>query len=398
LSDATVWLTEEHWPIRVLINGSVQGGVFSFFDVEDIEPDEELAFSMVPFEIELTISAVDSAQVVRSPDGSATVGPLNDPVVTVGTDAATSDRLASAMSAASESVCYQENSVSAIVAAHPLDSLQVSQIQQSSQEGDLDFNMVTPGMAGGGIGNQVTSSATDDIAAIHAEMLFNHRAPVFALTDWLDWVPPEMEEDGEAYMSLVAPADGDSDEAELVASWNGQTITKADGSTEERSYHTYMAVPDETLGLDAETEDEARSLVATWRTDTLEAGAGLLQRDLQSATNLEYLYEHRDPIRQQACALLGTAWVNSDTVLTGGIEDPSTVLLDEVAAQHLMLSLDYLDLLGGYLNEPEIDWLRAEGIDLDTGFFAEDNPGTIINFWTNMLLEALALSDPDAYG
>ena len=62
-----------------------------------------------------------------------------------------------------------------------------------------------------------------------------------------------------------------------------------------------------------------------------------------------------------------------------------------------MLAMEYLELLGGYMADPEIDWLRAEGIDLDTGFFAEDNPGTIISFWTNMFLEAVALTDPASY-
>ncbi len=398
LGEAKVWLTDELWPINLRIEGSVLGGVFTFFDPDDIEPDEDLANSMVPFEIELNITGVNGAQVVRAPDESVTVGPLNDPVVTVGEPPTVTSSLATAMTAASDTACYQEDSLSLIVTADELGSLQVSQIQQSSQDGDLNFNMITPGMAGGGIGTQVTSSAPSDVALRHAEILFNHRAPIFALTDWLGWVPPEMEQDGEAYISLVTPGEGESGESSVIASWNGRSITRSDGSVEERSYHDYLAFPDESLGLDAESDAEVQTILSEWTTDTWEAAAGLLEHDLQSATNLEYLYNNRDVIRQQACALLGTAWVRSDTTLTADQEDPTAVLLEEAAAQHLMLSLEYLDLLGGYLDEPEVDWLRAEGIDLDTGFLAGDTPGTIISFWTNMLLEALTLSDPAAWG
>ena len=399
LDDGRVWLTEAGWPIKTVITGSVMGGVFSFFDFDGDGSSEELAESMVPFEIELEITGADGAQVVRAPDGSLTVGPLNDPVVSVASPPQPSPSLATAMEYAYQTPCYELDTLTSLITVDELDSLRVSQINQLSGS-DSGITTVTPGMAGGGLGNQVSSSAVEDLASIHAEILFNHRAPLIGLFDWLDWVPPDMERDGKPHLTLVAPRGADVAETSVIASWNGEVVTYGDGTGQERTYHVYLAVPESGQRLAAADETEVASILADWRSEATDAAGGVLEQDLQGAINLEFIYQNRDSVKQQACALLFSAWARSDAAIKADV-DATSALVEEAAAQHLLLALEYLDLLGGYLDQPEIDWLRTEGVDFSTGFVDAldgDTPGFVITFWTDLFLEALTFSDPAFYG
>ena len=61
-------------------------------------------------------------------------------------------------------------------------------------------------------------------------------------------------------------------------------------------------------------------------------------------------------------------------------------------------AIEYVAILGDYLHQPHIDWLRADNINLDTGLLAGDTTGTVLQFFSDLLAEALYYSNPTAFG
>ena len=388
-----VWLTEAGWPIRVEITGSVIGGVFTFIDRDgELAEEGELSTEMVPFVIELTLSGFGGAQVVRAPDGSETVGPLGEAVASVPDTIPASGQLAGRMEDAGDTRCVMSDSLIEIIAGRDLETLQLSTVQTSAVDGNL--TQTVSGMAGGGIGTQVTTRAQGEDALLHAEFLFNHWAPIAALSDWLGLVPPEIARDGELHISI---ADGTGEESTEIAAWNGTEIVYSDETAAEVSYHVYLAMPEPDLALTPTSEQQARSRLEDWTNAAFDAASGLRSGELQAALDLESLYRDLGDTKRLACTLLATAWTAADSAMTGGAADPA-LFVDEVAAQHTLLAIEYVAILGDYLHQPHIDWLRADNINLDTGLLAGDTTGTVLQFFSDLLAEALYYSNPTAFG
>jgi hypothetical protein len=390
VDDGRVWLTKDGWPIRVEITGSVAGGVFTFFDRDgELAADGDLSTEMVPFVIQLSLGGFNGAQVVRAPDGSETVGPLADPTVSVPATIPPSGELAERIDDASDTVCATSDSLTWIIAERDLEDIELSTISTSIVDGNL--TQTTSGMAGGGLGTQVTTQAEDDLASLQADLLFNHRAPMAALSDWLDWLPPEIAEDGELHFSIADGTDKDSTE---IASWNGAVITYPDGTSLEAPYHGYLAKPEPLLALSTTAEQQARSRLEDWTKAALEVTDGLRVGVLQAAVDLEALYEDLDDTKSLACTVLATAWTAADAVGSGQHAD---LFLDEIALQHTLLAIEYTSVLGEYLDQPRLDWLRADNINLETGMLAGDTTGTVLQFFADLLAEALLYSDPSVF-
>lgn len=392
VDEGRVWLTEAGWPIRFEITGSLVGGVFTFFDRDgEMASEGDLSTEMVPFVVEVSLNGFDGAQVVRAPDGSETVGPLGEAVSSVPVTIPPSGELAAQMQDARSTACVRSGSLNDIIAGRDLEELRLSAVQISVVDGNL--TQTTPGMAGGGIGAQVTTRVDGDDALLHSDLLFNHRAPIAALIEWIGFLPPEMAQDGELHISV---ADGTDEDSTEIAAWNGATITYSDGSTDDVSYHAYLAIPEPGLALGATADHQARSRLDDWLDAAFDAAIPMATAEFPIAVDLEALYEDLDETKSLACTLLATAWTAADAA------DPDTeaaldAFIDEVAIQHTLLAIEYVDVLGAHLDQPRVDWLRADNLDLETGLLAGDTTGTVLQFFSGLLTEAIYFSDPIAY-
>jgi hypothetical protein len=394
VDEGRVWLTDQGWPIQIEITGSIVGGVFALLIDLESGDDVELSTDMVPIHIVMAIGDVDESHIVRAPDGSQTVGPHGDITASVSTTVPASGELAAALDQAAESLCVTIDSPSEIIDGADLETLELSKVQSTLVDGNI--NQITPGMTNS-LGLQVTTTSEAQVADLQTELLFNHRAPIAALSDWTGYVPAEWARDGELYFSLTSGTDED---AKVVSSWNGAEVTLQDGSTITRPYHFYLAVPEPELGLSPSAERGARRRLDDW----IDAAATVVDASAptgpQAMANLEALYQDLDATKRLACAVLGTAWTASDEAISNDAPaaDRFDRIIEEVTVQETLLAIEYVNVLGTYLDQPRIDWLRADGLDLDTGYLSGDTTGTVLRFFTDLLSEAIFFSDPIAFG
>lgn len=386
ITAGTVLLGPDGWPVRVEMRGTVPGGVFSFFDAaESDEPTD--------FELTIELSNIGGAQIVRSPDGTIMVGPNGDAIATIEPLPDISPDLGAAVESIRGTACHEDWTLSWINQGSNIERLGFVEISTVSQSEEFEsVNNIVPGMSLAGLGWQATTGApVDDLALLHLEILMNHRAPVMAFLDWVGAMHPDMSKDGDHYLAL------ETNSGETLASWNGYEVTYANGEVTEWPYHYFLAMPHNDQALDGLSYAEAQSFLIEWSTQMVEISQGLEQTDPQAAVNLESAVRDLDRAKAVACLALATAWSRADNAAQTG-SDPTDHYIDEIAAQHALLAIEYVELLEHHLDRPRIDWLRGDNLDLRmTHHTGDETTGTAIFFIADLLTEALTFVNPDSW-
>lgn len=387
VASAMMWVADAGWPIRLALDLVGNGGAFTFFDADgdptatDKDP--------IHFSVDLEISAPDGPQIVRSPDGTIRVGPHTKPVPTAPDLPAVIGNLKGAANIAFGTDCNQVPTD--ILLGRELEDLALNTVQTRVTDGNL--TQYFPGMAWGGLGELIETEATEETGLVLANMLFNHRAPLAALVDWTGVLPPDWSSNGALSIGIVERFTGQP----WFATWDGYTVTYSDGTTEDVPYHGYLAAPPDNLSVSSQMASEAHEYLADWIALVGDITAKLRSGDVQAAADLRGLVVHLDLTRRVACVALADAFAKAAALYGTGTAESVRALLDEVAVQHVLLTIEYVDMLTDYLKNPAIDWLLGDDLSLTTTFSSDSTTGTVLYFVNDLIAEAIFLTDPANY-
>lgn len=405
LSEGSVWITEDGVPIRVRLAGHIEGGVFALVAPDD----EDLLTDRIPFEYHLDIFDIDvGSLMVRSPDGSVSAGPLGPIVSSIEPPPRPSPALAEKIDEAMDTDCVrfptfrkQGQGITTDLTAFEFtdtaarfEDLQLGTVFTRTEAGPLASQNYSGMQYGGWPIVPVQTGATEDVARMHAMLLFNHRAPLLALADLLGLAPDAWLLDGQPAV-VIETTDGTlSSDSTGFARWDGYDVYFADGTVEAFEYPVFLAVGAPELAPSRAVVAEARVRLEDWTAAATDIVDGLPTGDLQAAANLRDLFDKQTETRALACIVLADDWITSAKAFQSGTMTTSE-LVPEVALQHLLLAMEYVDILGVYLQQPDIDWLRGDQVDMSTPFLGPDTTGTVVNFFTGLLEEALLFADPE---
>jgi hypothetical protein len=405
LTAGAMWVTTNGYPLRVQIEGSVAGGVDRFIGADEI--GSEAVQVRIRFEI-LEIDA--AALAVRDPGGALLAGPLGDVTPTITALGSIPESVSSRAAAARGGLCFRLNNVASILGDYEIADLSLSSI--FAEEHDPAFASLV-NIYGGLPQNplqQMTTSAEGSTAVSHVRLYFRSITPLVALGDWTGLIPtPWTNEAGTAILISVAAGTsrnaGDDPEPPLAV-WDGSTIRWAEptaypgqetAAEHEVTYHGFLRLPQPELEMSDNAVEAAHAWMRPWINDVAEALRLVPDGDFEALANLRALAARHADVTAVACALLGTAWVHSDAAFNAPTPREEVVgrFADEVAAQNLLLFLEYVEVIVNHLERPGVDWLEGEDTNLRRGLLAGDTDATFLQFFANAALSLGGLTTPD---
>lgn len=411
VDQGSVWVAGGGVPLKVELAGTVDGGVGRWADSSvQWMISSEPASGVVAFEFQLELSDVEgTALMVRSPDGTEVAGPIGPIEVSIAQPPPLSAALAAEVDLAQDTPCFgwptfssdsrrselSVNYLTGTALATAFDELELGTVFVKSQNPDLgSITVANPGMAEGGWPTSpVVTGAEGSVARTHAYLLFNHRAPLLAFLEWAGFRPSNWFGDGPR---LAVLEQGSVSESSQIARFDGNTLEFM-GSEEDITFWHFLAFPMfEHQPADAAVK-EARDRLEDWKADVERILPGLEEGDLQAAADLQFLFDRREEIRALACIAITGANSDAERAITAGTANAET-FISEISLQHLALAGEYVEVLGYYMDRPEVDWMKASGVVMSTSMGQPDTAGTFVGFFADLLEEALFWSDPSSYG
>ena len=379
LDEASLWVTDEGWPIKMQVHGTAPGGVVAVRGEEADDPVTPKAFALG---FELTdINA--ASLVVRAPDGSAMAGPIGGVEVSLPDLGAPSPELQAAIDSSLRQGCVTTNT--------PLTTLEP--LGMEAGLGHLEVVGTMEGFEGATQVNPstfVTTSPEDRVVTTderaearraHALLFFSYIAPVvtfFSGFDALEYSSLPLDADGRLDLAVWSAADED---APRVATWDGETIEFEDGSILEIPAPDLMHTAYGALLSDTVLE-EGWNRVQAFAAAAVQVVPGIWTGDPQALTDMRAIGDQLEEMRALGCALLGHHWQLMEDFIQSGSGDTNTALAlaaSEQKAQSLLLFLDYLQVIVRYLEGPDVDWLEAEGVVLEDTLLPDDSAGEYLN-------------------
>jgi hypothetical protein len=411
VDQGSVWVAGGGVPLKVEVEGAVDGGVARWADSSvQWMISNEPASGMVAFEFLLELSDVDGAALmVRSPDGTRVAGPIGPIEVSIAEPPPLSATLSAEVELARDTPCFRAqtfsndsgrselgvNYLAGTVLTTPFEELELVTVFVKSQNPDLgSVTFANPGMAEGGWPTSpVVTGAEGSTARIHAYLLFNHRAPMLAFLEWAGLGPPAWFGDSPRMAVLEQ---GSLSESSQIARFDGNRL-EFNGSAEDITFWHFMAIPMLEHQSEEDAIEEALVRLEDWKTQVERILPGLDDGDIQAAADLQFLFGRSEEIRALACIAITGAHADAEKAIAAGTANSET-FVPESSLQHLALAGEYVEVLGYYMGRPEIDWMKANGVVLSTSMGQPDTAGTFVGFFTDLLEEALFWADPTSYG
>lgn len=281
-----------------------------------------------------------------------------EPVTTTSSAGTAGDELEAALLAAEETQCFFENATREI-SAQVGDDMGVDGL---GLYGDSDgVSYVLTGLLGSRFAGPSWwpfTTASPDLAKVHAQLFANHQRVVASLGVFLD-SPVEVLIDGTGD-PLINPPES------IIATWDGFEIVYSDGETISFPAVGPLRDPEPRLVVSQEARLLVWERIDAWVTELL--GAIDIEADppWHAVLGLEAadLSSSMVPL---LCVALATEWrisneESSATLLAELRNDPS-IFFRELAVQELLLATEYLQTIEEHLNQPDVDWFRAENVD-----------------------------------
>ncbi|MBS1195979.1 MAG: hypothetical protein H6R33_699, partial [Actinobacteria bacterium] len=176
LGEAALWVTEEGWPIKMEVHGTVDGGIGRALGWDNEYPEGELAFTLG---FELTDLNLGSLM-VRSPDGSAVAGPLGGVEASLPDLPSPSPALQAALDFAARQDCMEANTPLSLLAPFGTGaSLGDFSVAGVIDIGGYQATQLNPGtFVISGPDDQVMTAAEGELGRAHALLFFTHLAPL----------------------------------------------------------------------------------------------------------------------------------------------------------------------------------------------------------------------------
>ncbi len=395
LEEALLWVTAEGWPIKMEVHGTAPGGIGRVLGWENEYPEGDLAFTLG---FELTDINAGSLM-VRSPDGSATAGPLGGVAASIPDLAVASAELRAALDFAGRQQCMDANI--------PLNLLEPfgteARLGEFSVAGVIDIGGYQATQLNPGSfvitdpEDKVMTAAEGDLARAHAILVFTHLAPLVAFFQVVSPSPLPVDENGRLDLAVWSGAGGWSAPdagTPRVATWDGEVIEFAEFPDEPTDpsdllHGTFRVTPmtDAVLA-------EAWARVEEWAPLALEAALLVTEGDPQGVADMQAVSGQLDEMNALGCALLGHVSTVADDFEGsggGGHDRAVEVAAEEGRAQSLLLFLDYLEVMIHYLELPEVDWLQAEGVSLEDTMFTDDSAAEYLGVIARAAQDAVAM-------
>lgn len=324
-----------------------------------------------------------------SPEGIAAVTSTSsftsttEPVTTTSPITA-AEELEAALLAAEETDCFFENATRDILA----------QIDDDMGADDMGLYGDSDGVSYvfyGWLGSRSAgpswwpfTTASSDLAKIHAQLFANHQRVVASLGVFLD-SPVEVWIDGTGD-PLINPPEN------VIATWDGFEIAYSDGET-----ITFPAVgplrdPDAQLAMSQAARLLVWERIDSWVTEL----NGVIDIEADPPWDAVLGLEAGDPSTSMVpllCVALATEWRISDeessaTLLAELQNDPS-IFFRELAVQELFLLTEYLQVTEEHLSQPGVDWFRGEGVDESQAADGVTSSSEYVFLWHSAALDVL---------
>ncbi len=403
-TEAALWVAPDGYPLRLEIEGTIEGGVARIAGWGEFEPDP------VSVEIALDIGDRDTPALhVRAPDGELLAGPIGEITPTVAALPPVPQSIAPVVDLARRSECPQWNTTELIIGDYEIDELDLAAITAQSggrEEGLLVVNTY-PGLPTG-FDQRMTTSAEGSVALVHAELYYRDVAPFVAFFEWTGVAPdPWAGETAGLRIPVVNARAFRADEPDgPVAVWDGSVIALSaelpiagmePAVEHEISYHFYLRMPDPDLAMTDEQVDSALAWMLPWVDDVSDALSGVPRADLQAVENLRALSGDIREMVLAACGLLGTAWVDADDAIGRNASRSEVVgyFADEVAAQNMLLFLEYVDVIVAHLERPDVDWLTGDDVTFRRSLLGGNTDATFLHFFVAAALALDGVMTPE---
>lgn len=378
LDQASLWVTEEGWPIKMEVHGTAPGGVMGVRGLEPEDPTTPKAFALG---FELT-DINEGSLMVRSPDGSVVAGPIGEVVSSLPEFAAPSPELQAAIDEARGQGCAATNLPLSILEPLGLEAgLGQFSVVSSSPAIEGTIQQTTGTFMPPDPADRVVTSAADDPTRFaHADLVFAQMAPmVWVFTSFQGLTSPfAVDANGRLDFAVWA---GTAEDASRVATWDGETVRYADGTTAEVASVDLLHRNTTGVTLTDPAVAEAWDRVDAFATAALEAARSVATGDPQALADLRAIDSQLDDWNALGCALLGHAWTTTENWIQSGGDSGGTLELyvAEAKAESLLLLFDYLEVMVSYLERPEVDWLEADGVVLEDTWVPDDSAGEYLS-------------------
>lgn len=317
-------------------------------------------------------------------EGSTSSSTSTTELVTTTSPITAAEELEAAILAAEETDCFFENATRDILAQVDDDM----GAQDMGLYGDSEgVSYVLSGLVGirfAGPSWWPFTTASSDLAKIHAQLFFNHQRTVASLDVFLDR-PVEVWIDGTGD-PLVNPPEN------VIAVWDGFEIAYSDGDTISFPAVGPLRDPDAQLAVSQEARLLVWERIDAWVTELL--GVIDTQPDplWHAVRGLEDggLSTSMVPL---LCVALATEWSISDnessaTLLEELRNDPS-IFFSELAVQELLLATEYLQIIEEHLSQPDVDWFRAADVDESQAVDGVTSSSEYVVLWHQAALHVL---------
>lgn len=402
--EGTMWVTSDGWPVKVSIEATVVGGVERIIgsdDPSDRETDVQIEYALT--------DADAGALAVRAPDGTLLAGPIGPIETDVMALPPLEGRLLTVTNIAKGSLCRRENGVAAILGDYSVEDLELSKLSTSTVVIEADGTVSSSLHVGlpADIAPPLSTGAELEAAKTHALLYFRDIAPFVTLSDWVGFVPQAWEDPDSDRMQIpVLRRGSDGSSQEPLVLWDAETTVWSEpvslfggpeDSTQELISGLLLHTRDGGLAMSEDDDFAARAWMAPWIEAVTESLQTVPQADLQVLADLKALAEDLDRAVLVACARLGTYFAQAEDAIEAdeGFDVILGIFADEISTQYLLLFLEYVQVLVDYLARPDVDWLQADGVDLETGLGAGTSDATFVQFLSTNALQLQELMTPE---
>jgi hypothetical protein len=248
---------------------------------------------------------------------------------------------------------------------------------------EIDRMIATGRLFDSTTGAEPFTTADDDwLSIVHGLLWFNHRRN-FQLFAAYQTVGIEL---------TFGRRDGSTDDADVDRlSWNGELVTVPGGSELEFNVFSLFAEPPLESAVGEEAATIARERVIEWITAIEPVVANPF-----AVTELEPVAGDLPEVKNLLCVLVATEWSRADDAIQGHDDDRNWLLehgdevfTQEVAIHELLLAAEYLEIMFDHLARTDVDWYRADSVDLSQSPDGITSSTEYVELWRQGIADAL---------